>query len=201
MTKDKFTEVLEKRLQVLPRSEQLRILCFYEETIDDCMEDGMSEEAAVASVGDIDVIVHDILVENKLNPVQSKQPKEKKLHPAWKPLLVILTSPVWISLLAVACFLALIGYLLLGGAYLLLALLWLLPLCIIISCLIVIPFQISHHIAYTVFVFGILLLSTGAMIDLSLEIKSWFQWLKQQGMAFHAYILKQYQNLRTKVVF
>ena len=51
MTKKEFITELRKKLSKLPSREAAERLTFYSEMIDDRIEDGVSEEVAVASVG------------------------------------------------------------------------------------------------------------------------------------------------------
>ena len=50
MTKAEFLSVFKKKLSALPRKEREEGLSFYTEMIDDRMEEGLSEEEAVAEV-------------------------------------------------------------------------------------------------------------------------------------------------------
>ena len=52
MTKEQFLNELQNRLSFLPSSEVAPFISYYREMIEDRMEEGMSEEAAVADVGD-----------------------------------------------------------------------------------------------------------------------------------------------------
>jgi len=54
MTKLEFIGALSQRLQSLPRQELDKITSFYSEIVCDRMEDGMSEEAAVAALGSVE---------------------------------------------------------------------------------------------------------------------------------------------------
>ena len=56
MTKDEFMARLRKALSGLPESEISRTLDFYDEMIDDRIEDGMTESAAVEAAGPIETI-------------------------------------------------------------------------------------------------------------------------------------------------
>ena len=60
MTKFKFLATLQDRLAGLPREEVDERLRFYCEMIEDRMEEGLSEEEAVAAVGSVDEIVSQI---------------------------------------------------------------------------------------------------------------------------------------------
>lgn len=57
MTKSEFILSLSEALALIPRSERVRVLEYYEEMIDDRIESGMSEEEAVAALGSIDEIL------------------------------------------------------------------------------------------------------------------------------------------------
>ena len=59
MNKTQFLEELSRRLEGLSDAERRIALDFYAELISDRMEDGMTEEEAVAALGSIDQIVRD----------------------------------------------------------------------------------------------------------------------------------------------
>ena len=104
MTKLKFLLLLNERLSALPQKEVEERLGFYSEMIEDRMEEGLSEEEAVAAVGDVDSIAAQIIAEAA--PAKEKMEKEKtkpkrKLR-AWEITLLAVGSPLWISLLAAA---------------------------------------------------------------------------------------------------
>ncbi len=60
MDKNKFLEQLKKRLSFLPEDELERTIAYYSEIISDRTDTGMSEEDAVAAVGNIDEIVESV---------------------------------------------------------------------------------------------------------------------------------------------
>ncbi len=102
----------ESRLQAILRSRGLleseikRSTDFYLEMIDDRIEDGMTEEEAVAAIGDIEKIAEDILFDAPLGVlVKSKIHKEKEKtssahNGVMLALIIILTFPVWLPILA-----------------------------------------------------------------------------------------------------
>ena len=106
MKRVEFLKELKARLWALPEADILCSLDYYSERIDDRMEDGLSEEAAVAAIGDLDEIVSQILNETP-RPPQTVKPGQKQ-KPAqdntktWVIILLILGSPVWIPLIASA---------------------------------------------------------------------------------------------------
>lgn len=107
MTKVEFIGVLRQRLAKLPDFERSKTISFYAEIIDDRMEDGMSEADAVASLGSIDQIVSDTLVDTPWSTlIQGKikeSKKRAKSQSVWK-ILAICGIPIWVPLaFAFAC--------------------------------------------------------------------------------------------------
>ena len=115
MTKLKFLLLLNERLSHLPSKEVEERLAFYSEMIEDRMEEGLSEEEAVSEVGSIDDIAAQIIAEvaprndgtkeeekPKAEEVQKKTELPKRRMKAWEITLLVLGSPLWISLLAAA---------------------------------------------------------------------------------------------------
>ena len=113
MTKLKFILALEKRLSSLPQGDIEQHLTFYSEMIEDRVEDGLSEEEAVTQIGSVEEIASQILAEYTQNepvtveeiPVMQKEKTRRKLK-NWELVLLILGSPLWISLLIAALFVA-----------------------------------------------------------------------------------------------
>ena len=106
MKRQEFLERLGKRLSWLPQGEIAERLAFYNEMIEDQMEDGVSEEEAVARIGSVDEIVSRIVEETSFAKIAKEQMKEKRKLKVWEIILLILGSPIWgsllIALLAVA---------------------------------------------------------------------------------------------------
>ena len=63
MNKMDFLSALEHRLVGLPREDLAERMAFYSEAIDDRLEDGLSEEEAVAQLGSADAIAAQIVGE------------------------------------------------------------------------------------------------------------------------------------------
>ena len=95
MTKLNFLFSLRDRLSGLPREDVEERLSFYSEMIEDRMEEGLSEEEAVAAVGSVDKIAAQIIAE--FPPV--KKEKRKRHFKTWEIVLLVLGSPIWLSLL------------------------------------------------------------------------------------------------------
>lgn len=102
MTKVKFLMLLHERLAGLPLDEVEERLSFYSEMIDDRMEEGLSEEEAVAAIGTVDEIVVQIIADIPLTKIAMDKCKPKRRLRAGEILLLALGSPVWLSLLVAA---------------------------------------------------------------------------------------------------
>ena len=89
MHKQEFLTTLKKKLSSLPREDVEERLSFYSEMIDDYMEEGATEEEAVAQIGTIEDVV-----------AQCPGKKPRRKLAAWEWVLLIAGSPIWISLLA-----------------------------------------------------------------------------------------------------
>ena len=96
MTKQLFLNELAAALHSLPREERYRTLGYYDELIDDRMEDGQSEEDAVESLGSPEQVAREILGEEEPAPSTSKGRK------VWLIVLLVLGFPLWGSLLVTA---------------------------------------------------------------------------------------------------
>ena len=106
MTKEGFLAQLRQQLWALPEADRQNSLDYYAEMIDDRMEDGLSEEEAVAAIGNLEEIVQQILGETPRPPVVVEPAKKAELAKGstktWLIILLVLGSPVWIPLLASA---------------------------------------------------------------------------------------------------
>lgn len=106
MNKQQFLEALNEKIRLLPPDDIKRSLDYYEEMIDDRIEDGVPEEQAVEDMGSPDEIMKQLveyiplqkLVKVKMNPPRSFR--------VWEIVLIILGSPLWVSLLLAVAALA-----------------------------------------------------------------------------------------------
>lgn len=98
MTKKEFLSNLRRRISKLPHTEVKERLGFYSEIIDDKMEEGLSEDAAVAEIGSVVKIASQILAD--ANIVDTA--KNKKPISAWQIVLLIVGSPIWLPILLAA---------------------------------------------------------------------------------------------------
>lgn len=99
MNKQTFLNDLYLRIQGLPDMEVQKSIAYYSEMIDDRIEDGMSEEEAVLALGAPEEIAEQILLASSLPTLMRTKMKKKHTYKVWEIVLLILGSPIWISLL------------------------------------------------------------------------------------------------------
>ena len=100
MDKYDFLMALSEQLQSIPQSDAQGSLDYYAEMIDDRIEEGLSEEEAVAAIGSPEEIARSILSDT-LPAQPPEQPKKAGQRLRWWEItLLVLGFPVWFSLLA-----------------------------------------------------------------------------------------------------
>ncbi len=102
MHKSDFLVALGDALQGLPQNDIDASIEYYSEILDDQMEDGISEEDAVAALGDPGEVAKQILMDTALPKLMRAKAKPSRTLRVWEILLLILGSPVWASLLIAA---------------------------------------------------------------------------------------------------
>lgn len=102
MTKLEFLSVLREALAGLPQSDVDERISFYTEMIDDRMEEGLSEQEAIAAIGSMDEIVAQIIADTPITKLVKQKIKPKHRLSAWEIVLLALGSPIWLSLLIAA---------------------------------------------------------------------------------------------------
>lgn len=102
MYKQEFLAQLRHGLSGLPQSDVEERLSFYEEMIEDRMEEGLPEEAAVAEIGPVQEIIDQIVAETPLTKLVKEKIKPKHTLRAWEIVLLVLGSPIWLTLLVAA---------------------------------------------------------------------------------------------------
>lgn len=107
MNKQEFLMRLRKGLSHMPQEDIEERLTFYSEMIDDRMEEGLSEEDAVLAVGSVDDIISQLTADDSVFKTERTQKRRLK---AWEIVLMVLGSPIWVSLLIAAFAVALSLY-------------------------------------------------------------------------------------------
>ncbi len=117
MNRAEFLSALRAELERQYISGADNMIEYYDEMICDRMEEGMSEEEAVASLGSIEDIVNEALIDRPMTTIvrdrvkKSKDNAEKKGHGALWITLVILGFPVWFPLMLSAAIVAFVLFL------------------------------------------------------------------------------------------
>lgn len=102
MNKNEFLQELAIDLVGLPQEDGERWLEYYAEMLNDRIEDGMSEESAVADLGDPKEIVRQILSQTPfVRLIKNKLKPNHKLR-VWEIILIALGSPIWLALVVSA---------------------------------------------------------------------------------------------------
>lgn len=99
MNKLEFLSALRNNLYGLPNEDIEKSLDYYSEIIDDRIEDGLTEEEAVEILGPVNEIASQILMETPLPKLVKTKVKPSRPLKIWEIILLILGSPVWVSLL------------------------------------------------------------------------------------------------------
>ena len=102
MNKQEFLARLRNGLCGLPQEDIEERVTFYSEMIDDCMEEGFSEAEAVEQIGPVDAIISQIVAEVPLTKLVKEKITPKKKLGVWEIILLVLGSPIWLSLLIAA---------------------------------------------------------------------------------------------------
>ena len=99
MNKEDFLDELAKRLSGLPQEDIDERIAFYREMIYARMEEGLSEEEAIASIGTVDDVVRKIMSEYPLTTLVKDKVKPKRKLATWEIILLVLGFPLWFPLL------------------------------------------------------------------------------------------------------
>ena len=110
MSKQEFLEYLRKGLSGLPQEDIEERLTFYGEMIDDRIEEGLTEEDAVSRIGTVDTIISQIKADIPITKLVREKITPKKHLKAWEIVLLVLGSPIWLSLLIAAFAIILAAY-------------------------------------------------------------------------------------------
>ncbi len=101
MSKKEFLSLLDSRMSLIGVNEREETLEYYSEMIDDLTEDGISEEDAVLSLGDIDEIISKIISETPIAELVKARVKPNRALKVWEIILLILGFPLWFPLIIV----------------------------------------------------------------------------------------------------
>ena len=102
MCKQAFLDALREHLAGLPQEDIEERLAFYAEMIDDRVEEGITEEEAVAAIGSVEEIFAQIIEEIPFTKLVKERIRREKRLSAWEIVLLAVGSPIWLALLIAA---------------------------------------------------------------------------------------------------
>ncbi len=102
MNRETFLAALRAALAGLPQDDIEERLAFYGEMIDDRMEEGLSQEEAVAEMGPVEDIAAQTLEEIPLAKLVRETITPRRGLRGWEIVLLVLGFPVWFPLLLAA---------------------------------------------------------------------------------------------------
>ncbi len=110
MTKDEFIDQLRKNLSGLPKEEIDDRISFYEEMIDDKIQDGYKEEDVISDLGSPDKVAREIIGDVPLRKIIKERVTPKRSLKAWEIVLIILGFPIWFPLVLAILIIFLSGF-------------------------------------------------------------------------------------------
>lgn len=102
MNKQEFLAEIRDQLSEWPQKDIDKSLDYYAEMIEDRMEEGLSEEEAVAALGSTDEIVAQIRMDTPLSKLVKGKIKPQRSFKIWEIVLLIIGAPLWLPLLMAA---------------------------------------------------------------------------------------------------
>ena len=99
MCKETFLHQLRIRLSQLPEAEIEKRLDYYSEMIEDMKEDGISEEEAVSSFGDVNEVAQRIMLDTPVSTLVKTKVTPKNGWTTAAIVAAVIGSPIWLSLL------------------------------------------------------------------------------------------------------
>lgn len=117
MTKTEYLKKLKRALKPVVKEECSKSLAYFSEAIDDRMEEGVSEEDAVAELESVEDAAERILAEAKA------QGQLKPKRSAWEIVLIVVGFPLWFPVLLTVTLVVLtiyaVGWIMVGVLFLL----------------------------------------------------------------------------------
>ena len=99
VTKQSFLDELNRRLAGLPDADKQASLDYYAEMLEDMMEGGASEAEAVASLGSVEAVAEQILLDMPLSKLVKARAKPRRPLCGWQIALIAIGFPLWLPLL------------------------------------------------------------------------------------------------------
>lgn len=101
MLREEFIIKLKNKLSGIPNDDLEKTIEYYNEIINDKIEEGVSEEVAVNSLGMLDDIVNNILKEIPIKKIVIEKLQPKRKLKTWEIVLLSVTGIIWIPMLII----------------------------------------------------------------------------------------------------
>lgn len=98
MSKQEFLAKMRKALSGLPKDDIEERIEFYSEMIEDRIEEGLSEEEAIAAVGTVEEIAGQVIADTPFVKIAKERMRTKRRLSVLEIVLLIIGSPIWLSL-------------------------------------------------------------------------------------------------------
>lgn len=96
MNKKEYLDSIRSKLTGLPEKDINSAIEYYEEAIEDRIEDGLTEEQAINAVGTPEEIAEKILMDSSIPKLITAKAKPKRTLKGWEIALIIIGAPLWI---------------------------------------------------------------------------------------------------------
>lgn len=189
MTKQEFMQLLEQQIKLLPLSERSRLINYYNEALEDRMEEGMSEEEAVASLDGLDELSLNLF--DEIEDVAERKTEVRSIPAPLKWFIVFITSPLWImfpfvlAMLLLVCGLLLLILLMLGVCFVIVS----------ICGVFILPKVLMRNIPSAIVLLGTIVLSVGLAPWCWFGYKAWIGKFLQCVKTMPQWYKKQWQKV------
>lgn len=112
MNREEFLNQLRASLAGLPKEDIEDRISFYNESISDRMEEGKTEEEAIADIGSVDDVVKDIASKTPMTKLVKEKIRPRRALRGWEIAIIICSFPFWFPLLMTGFSLVLVGIIL-----------------------------------------------------------------------------------------
>ncbi|MBO4636159.1 MAG: DUF1700 domain-containing protein [Clostridiales bacterium] len=99
MKKNEFLDKVKEKLAGLSEEDIKKAIDFYDEAINDRIEDGLTEDQAVSAIGTPEDIAEQILMDTPLPKLVKAKAKPNRALRVWEIILIVLGFPLWFPLL------------------------------------------------------------------------------------------------------
>lgn len=99
MNRNEYLNAISAKLKGLSEEDLKKALAFYKEALDDRIEEGMTEEEAIADIGTPEDIAAQIAAEIPLSKLIKAKAKTSRSPKVWEIVLLVIFFPIWAPIL------------------------------------------------------------------------------------------------------